>query len=488
MTSSKLYKASSVKAIDQKFSEDFGLTGFDLMKRAARAVVDEVVARYIASRRVLVLCGAGNNAGDGLLVATLLADRGWPVDVVLVTDTDKYSAAANKALQACRASQANFVDCPSTIDADVLVIDALLGVGFQSPMRRGYQSVITRVNASEAAVVAVDIPSGLDPDTGLVGEACMRATLTVTFLVDKLGLHQGAGPKVAGEQVLASLGVPDELLTDFSPEAVNVLSAAPLPKRAASVHKGNFGHLLVVAGNLGYGGACVLATEAALKSGVGLLSVVSREEHRTGLMVRCPEAMFVAADDKASIAGSLEKCDAVLIGPGLGQDGWARNVLRQVLASNRPLVVDADALNLVAEGPAPKAKMIMTPHPKEAARLLGQTKVESNRLQVLEALERRYQAVIVLKGAETLVASETDISINVWANPGMATGGMGDVLGGVIGALLAQGLPRYQAACLGVAHHSRAGLLAVERVGEVALLASDVTAEIGVSLAGISHG
>ena len=242
------------------------------------------------------------------------------------------------------------------------------------------------------------------------------------------------------------------------------------------------------AGNLGYGGACVLATEAALKSGVGLLSVVSREEHRTGLMVRCPEAMFVAADDKASIAGSLEKCDAVLIGPGLGQDGWARNVLRQVLASNRPLVVDADALNLVAEGPAPKAKMIMTPHPKEAARLLGQTKVESNRLQVLEALERRYQAVIVLKGAETLVASERDISINVWANPGMATGGMGDVLGGVIGALLAQGLPRYQAACLGVAHHSRAGLLAVERVGEVALLASDVTAEIGVSLAGISHG
>jgi NAD(P)H-hydrate epimerase len=370
----------------------------------------------------------------------------------------------------------------------VLVIDALLGVGFQPPMRRGYQSVITRVNASDAAVVAVDIPSGLDPDTGLVGEACMRATLTVTFLVDKLGLHQGAGPKVAGERVLASLGVPDELLTDFSPEAVHVLSAAPLPKRAATVHKGNFGHLLVVAGNLGYGGACVLATEAALKSGVGLLSVVSREEHRTGLMVRCPEAMFVAADDKASIAGLLEKCDAVLIGPGLGQDGWARNVLRQVLASNRPLVVDADALNLVAEGPAPKAKMIMTPHPKEAARLLGQTKVESNRLQVLEALERRYQAVIVLKGAETLVASETDISINVWANPGMATGGMGDVLGGVIGALLAQGLPRYQAACLGVAHHSKAGLLAVERVGEVALLASDVTAEIGVSLAGISHG
>ena len=174
MTSSKLYKASSVKAIDQKFSEDFGLTGFDLMKRAARAVVDEVVARHFTSRRVLVLCGAGNNAGDGLLVATLLADRGWPVEVVLVTDTDKYSAAANKALQACRASQANFVDCPSTIDADVLVIDALLGVGFQSPMRRGYQSVITRVNASEAAVVAVPEPSAMLLLFGLI--ALRRST------------------------------------------------------------------------------------------------------------------------------------------------------------------------------------------------------------------------------------------------------------------------------------------------------------------------
>jgi len=257
-----------------------------------------------------------------------------------------------------------------------------------------------------------------------------------------------------------------------------------LPKRPASAHKGQFGHVLIIGGNNGFGGACLLATEAALRSGAGLVSVISQAAHRSSMLARCPEAMFSAADFNTNIEALLEKCHAVVIGPGLGQDEWARNLLNQVLRSSKPTVLDADALNLQAGTALPKSNVVLTPHPKEAARLLGQQDVSEDRLAVLSALQAVHPSVVVLKGAETLVGSESKVGINIYPNPGLATGGTGDVLAGMIGALVAQGHSLFDAASLGVAHHSQAGLMANQKFGEVGLLARDVIDEIPHSLAG----
>lgn len=484
MIPSKLYLAAAVKAIDAHYSKDSGLDSYALMKLAARSVLAEISTRLDGYSKALIVCGTGNNAGDGLLVATMLADRGWSVNVVLVGGSEKFSPASHRALTACKASQASFISPPDQIDAETLVVDALLGVGFRFPLRAEYRSLIRLINCSDGPVVALDLPSGLHPDSGLSDGVCIQATLTITFLVPKLGLYHGVGQANAGEIVLADLGVPDALIDQYSAESVQVLTSKPLPKRPASAHKGQFGHVLIIGGNNGFGGACLLATEAALRSGAGLVSVISQAVHRSSMLARCPEAMFSAADFNTNIEALLEKCHAVVIGPGLGQDEWARNLLNQVLRSSKPTVLDADALNLQAGTALPRSNVVLTPHPKEAARLLGQQDVSVDRLAVLSALQAVHPSVVVLKGAETLVGSESKVGINIYPNPGLATGGTGDVLAGMIGALVAQGHSLFDAASLGVAHHSQAGLMANQKFGEVGLLARDVIDEIPHSLAG----
>ena len=485
MTASKLYPASVIKEIDRQYSQDYDISSFQLMKLAARRVVEVILTRYGDTKRAQVFCGSGNNAGDGFLVAAGLADRGWLVQVALVGDPEKLTEASRDALAVCQNSQAIVEAFEGAVLDRAILVDALLGLGVHGQIRSAYRSAITAINASSSAVVAVDLPSGLQPDSGEVGAVCVRAAITVTFLALKIGLFSQDGPDYAGEIILADLGLPDILLAKHADKALRILEAPRLPARQNKAHKGHFGHLLVVGGNTGFGGAGLLASEAALRSGAGLVSVVSREGHRSGFLARCPEVMFRGANETDDITDLLGRVQAVVLGPGLGQDAWAQNLFRQVIAAGKPLVLDADGLNLLAQAPVLLLDCIMTPHPLEAARLLRRDQVDSDRLAVARQLQSEYGAVVVLKGAATLVASDAGITINVLGEPAMATAGMGDVLSGLLGALLAQGQPLRRAAELGVAHHGRAARMATVQQGEVGLLARDVVMQVGRSLSGM---
>ena len=486
MTASKLYPASVIKEIDRQYSQDYDISSFQLMKLAARRVVEVILTRYGDTKRAQVFCGSGNNAGDGFLVAAGLADRGWLVQVALVGDPEKLTEASRDALAVCQNSQAIVEAFEGAVLDRAILVDALLGLGVHGQIRSAYRSAITAINASSSAVVAVDLPSGLQPDSGEVGAVCVRAAITVTFLALKIGLFSQDGPDYAGEIILADLGLPDILLAKHADKALRILEAPRLPARQNKAHKGHFGHLLVVGGNTGFGGAGLLASEAALRSGAGLVSVVSREEHRSGFLARCPEVMFRGVNETDDITDLLGRVQAVVLGPGLGQDAWAQNLFRQVIAAGKPLVLDADGLNLLAQAPAALVDCIITPHPLEAARLLRRDQVDPDRLTVACQLQSEYGAVVVLKGAATLVASDRGIAINVLGGPAMATAGMGDVLSGLLGALLAQGQPLSRAAELGVAHHGRAAQMATAQQGEVGLLARDVARHVGRSLSGMT--
>jgi NAD(P)H-hydrate epimerase len=485
MTASKLYPASVIKEIDRQYSQDYDISSFQLMTLAARRVVEVILTRYSDIKNAQVFCGSGNNAGDGFLIAAGLADRGWLVQVVLVGDTEKLSDASREAFAVCQNSQAIVQDFEGSVLAGAVLVDALLGLGIRGDVTSAYRSAIMAINAGSGPVVAVDLPSGLQPDSGDVGTACVRASITITFLARKVGLYSQDGPDYAGEIMLADLGLPEALLTKHAAKVLRVLDAPRLPARQNKAHKGHFGHLLVVGGNTGFGGAGLLASEAAVRSGAGLVSVVSREAHRSGFLARCPEVMFRGVTETDDITDLLDRVQAVVLGPGLGQDAWAQNLYRQVIAAGKPLVLDADGLNLLAQAPVPLLDCIMTPHPLEAARLLRRDQVDPDRLAVVGQLQSEYGAVVVLKGAATLVASNSGIAINVLGGPAMATAGMGDVLSGLLGALLAQGEPLSRAAELGVAHHGRAARMATAQQGEVGLLARDVVMQVGRSLSGI---
>ncbi len=485
MTASMLYPASVIKEIDRQYSQDYGISSFQLMKMAARRVVEVILTRYSDTKRAQVFCGSGNNAGDGFLIAAGLADRGWSVEVALVGSVEKYSDASREALAVCQNSQTIVKRFEGTVRDGAVLVDALLGLGIRGEVQSTYRSVIETMNAGSGPIVAVDLPSGLQPDSGDVAGVCIRAAITVTFFALKLGLFSQDGPDYAGEVILADLDLPETLLAKHAAKALRVLEAPRLPARQNKAHKGDFGHLLVVGGNTGFGGAGVLACEAAMRSGAGRVSVVSRKAHRSGFLTRCPEAMFQGVGEADDITDLLGRVQAVVLGPGLGQDAWALNLYAQVIACGKPLVLDADALNLLAQAPARLTKSIITPHPLEAARLLRRDQVDPDRLAVLGQLRAEYGAVVVLKGAATLVATDERIAINVLGGPAMATAGMGDVLSGLLGALLAQGQSLSSAAELGVAHHGLAAEMAAAQQGEVGLLAGDVVPQLGRSLSGM---
>lgn len=486
MTASKLYPASVIKEIDRQYSQDYGISSFQLMKLAARRVVEVILTRYSDTHRAQVFCGSGNNAGDGFLIAAGLADRGWLVQVALVGKTKNFSEASRDALAVCQKSQAIIEPFEGSVLDGAVLVDALLGLGIVGEVRGAYRSAITAINAGSGPRVAVDLPSGLQPDSGDVTAVCVRASITVTFLAPKIGLYSQDGPDYTGEVILADLGLPDAMLAKQAAKALRILDTPRLPTRQNKAHKGHFGHLLVVGGNTGFGGAGLLASEAALRSGAGLVSVVSREVHRSGFLARCPEVMFRGVNETSDVTDLLSRVQAVVLGPGLGQDAWAQNLYRQVIAAGKPFVLDADGLNLLAQTPCPLVDCIMTPHPLEAARLLRCDQVDPDRLAVVGQLQAEYGAVVVLKGAATLVASDAGIAINVSGGPAMATAGMGDVLSGLLGALLAQGQSLRCAAELGVAHHARAAVMATAQQGEVGLLARDVVTEVGRSLSGMA--
>lgn len=478
-----LYRAEQVRELDRIAIDDLGISGLSLMQRAGLAAFEALRQRWPRVRHIGVLCGTGNNGGDGFVLAGLAQAAGLRVSVWQVGDASRIRGDALGARQQMAVAglcAEGFVGQDLSV-VDVLV-DGLLGTGLGGEVSGIWREAIEAINAAGDAgcgVLALDIPSGLHADSGAVLGAAVRADVCVTFIGLKLGLFTGQGPDHCGEVLFNDLDVPPEVFTRFAPAATRLTPAAAgawLPPRRPCAHKGDFGHVLVVGGDHGMAGAARLAGEAALRCGAGLASLATREEHAAAISAARPELMCHGIADAVSLKPLLRRATVLAIGPGLGQGTWGRQLLGAALASRLPLVLDADALNLLAAEPLHRDDWVLTPHPGEAARLLGRAtpEIQADRLAAARALQRKYGGVVVLKGAGTLVVdSAGDASLCHAGNPGMASGGMGDVLTGVIAALLAQGQAGDEAARRGVCLHAAAADRAAT-AGQRGLLASDL--------------
>ena len=472
-----LYSAAQVRELDARLIAA-GTSGFELMQRAAHAVWRALRQRWPQAGEITVLAGAGNNAGDGYLVAELAQRSGWAVRVLAVGAPEKLAGDAAAARDAARAAGVSIEPWRESAELRGVLVDALLGTGFHGELRQPYAAAVEAVNRSGLPVLAVDIPSGLCADSGRVMEQAVRADLTVAFIGLKLGLFTGDAPDWVGELQFDDLQADPTLVARQACSALRLAGEA-LPRlapRARTAHKGVFGHLLVIGGDHGFGGAALLSSESALRAGAGLVSLATRPEHLAASLARLPEVMCQPTESTYQLLGLCERADVLVVGPGLGQQAWGRSLLSAALASGRPQVWDADALNLLASGAVSAPEdAVLTPHPGEVARLLGCStrEVQADRPAAALALARKYQAAVVLKGAGSLVAApDGRLRLCDLGHPAMATAGLGDVLAGLIGALRCQGLPAFEAAALGVWLHAGAG----QRLGEQGrgLAASDL--------------
>ncbi|HSP58559.1 MAG TPA: NAD(P)H-hydrate dehydratase [Halomonas sp.] len=476
-----LYRADQVRELDRR-TIAAGIEGFALMQHAAAAAWQGLKARWPGVHSISVLCGGGNNGGDGHVLAALAAAEGLTVQRIILKPLEELGGDARRAAEMASAGGVAAIDWqPGLTLSGQVVVDALLGTGLTGEVSGAFREVIAAVNESDKPVLAIDIPSGLHADTGAVLGLAIHATLTVTFIGDKLGLHTGAAPALVGELAFRNLGVDAEAETDLLPAARLLgsgLIAAAMPPRSRSAHKGDFGHALILGGAPGFGGAALLAAEACGRLGAGKVSLATSPEHVVASLVRRPEVMVHGMRGASDLGNLPCLADALVVGPGLGQGSWGQGMLQAALAAGKPLVVDADGLNLLATlfSGERRDDWILTPHPGEAARLLriSTFEVEADRPAAAQALQRQFGGVVVLKGAGSLVIGPEGLVVCPFGNPGMASGGMGDVLSGMLGALLAQGFVPEQAARLGVLVHALAADMAADDAGERGLLAGDL--------------
>jgi NAD(P)H-hydrate epimerase len=482
-----IYSAAQVRALDAWEIEKRRVPGFTLMTRAAEGALKILRARWPQAKRVAVVCGAGNNGGDGYVLARLARQAGLEALVLAAAPPDKLGGDARRAMEEWLATggSAHPFDADALSGCD-LIVDGLLGIGLAGAPRAETLAVIRAINGAKRPVLALDIPSGVDADTGAVHEAAVRAEVTVTFVGLKSGLFLGAGPEHAGVVLLEDLGVVAPQAPQFAPLMRRIDEGelvSGLPRRARESHKGTHGRVLIIGGGVGMPGALRLAGEAALRVGAGLVTVAGATDNLVAVTATRPELIYLPVSTITSLEDAIRSCDVLAIGPGLGTGDWARRLWAQVRSTAAvPVVVDADALNLLAASPGKlPADWIITPHPGEAARLLGvdTRAVQADRLGSARELHSKYGAVAVLKGAGSLVAGgdRSELAICDRGNPGMATAGMGDVLTGVITGLRAQFGSSAEAAGLGVLVHALAGDSAAQG-GQRGLVASDVIAEL----------
>lgn len=486
--SSLLYTAAEAYAVDAA-AIAAGIPSIQLMKRAGRAAFELIIGRFASTPRVTIYTGGGNNGGDGYVLAGLLAQRLYPVQVIALVAPDQLKGDARIAYEFALQEGVN-VTSVSPVPQEGIIVDALLGIGLKGVVRESYATAIEQINASGLPVIALDIPSGLEADTGAVAGPVVQAHITLTFIGIKRGLLTGRGPAVCGELMLANLDVPESSYVVTKPLAERLHLNALLPllaPRAADAHKGDFGHVMVIGGDTGYGGAALMAAEAAARTGAGLVSVATHPEHVSAILARRPEIMACGVVSGQELEPLLARPTVLVVGPGLGRSPWSEQMLQQAVKSGLPLVLDADALNILAAGRVIPASVqrdnwLLTPHPAEAARLLGKTTVavQEDRFAAVRAIQAKYNASVILKGAGSLVATASEtIGVVTDGNPGMASGGMGDVLSGILGGLIAQGVSIAGAAKLGAVVHACVADLAAEEHGERSLLATDLIPYLG---------
>ena len=476
----QLYLAEQVRQGEKQAAQTMHLEMYELMERAGKAVFSALQQFYPEAGTLLVVCGGGNNGGDGYVVARLAREAGLNVTLWQLGSADRLTgdaATARDGWLACGGA----IDKPQSMvpeSADVIV-DALLGTGLKGSVREDSAALIETVNQSGRPVIAVDVPSGLCADTGAGLGAVITAWQTVTFIGLKRGLCTGQAADYTGELLFAGLGVEEAFVRQCLPSALRISRGEVtrcLPLRARTAHKGHNGRVLCVGGDLGMPGAIRLAAEACARAGAGLTAVITQPDNVLSIVTARPEIMVQGWQDKAhEISQRLEWADVIVIGPGLGQTDWSKALIFHFDVTDKKMVIDADGLNLLALSPDYKNNRIITPHPGEAARLLSTTvaAIEADRFGAVRQLQQKYGGVVVLKGAGTLVDDGRQIWVCTAGNPGMGSGGMGDVLSGIIGALAGQGLSLAEAARVGVWIHSTAADLCA-REGERGVLASDL--------------
>ncbi len=480
-----LYSTQQVRALDALAIESRGIAGYTLMQRAAQAALHCLRARWPGAQRLTIVCGPGNNGGDGYVLARLARAAGLLVTVLAASPAERLRGDARKAAEDWLTTGGEALPfAPERLANAEILVDALLGTGLRGAVREDAAMLIREINASGRPVLALDVPSGLDSDTGAPLGDAVRADCTITFVALKTGLFVGDGPQFAGSVCFDDLAIgfaAQELPPARIERMVDAEIEGALARRSRSAHKGDFGRVLIVGGGVGMPGAARLAGEACLRVGAGLVTVAVAPQNVVAVSAGRPELICLPLAEPAGLREAAAHAEIIAIGPGLGRSEWARGALDAALGAGKPLVLDADALNLIAESDAQsRQEWILTPHPGEAGRLLGMAtaEVQRDRLEALERLTRRYGGVVVLKGAGTLVgAAGCTAALCERGNPGMASPGMGDVLTGVIAGVFAQCRDPWRAARAGVLAHAMAGDAAA-RSGERGLLASDVIEEL----------
>ncbi len=474
-----LYFAKDVKKIDELAISQIPISGYQLMSRAAQSALIVLQEHWGNAKSIVVFCGNGNNGGDGYVLARLAKAAGLNVKIYSVGEVSDKSSEAKQAQADWLALGEKVIPFQhQDIQADVIV-DALLGTGTHFPLAPIMLDAIHAINASKCPVFSLDLPSGLNADSGAYDNA-VKATVTLTFIAMKVGLITGRASDVVGELIVDNLGITASMFTQVKPcawrmEYQHVIQT--LAPRPLSQHKGDNGHVaLIGAGQCGYSGAICLASEAALRAGAGKASAIVAPESLM-LLARAPsEVMCYGFSHPKEMHDLISACTVIVLGPGLSQNPWGKKFFQETVRVDKPMVVDADGLNWLAQFPQKREDWILTPHPGEAARLLGISTfdVQQDRIKAALLLKQKYGGVIVLKGAGTIIVTqEGEIAVNANANPALATAGTGDVLSGVIGGLLAQKLSLSHAALIGVSVHAMAANVEAT-MGQRGMLASDL--------------
>jgi len=501
----KILTSEQMKNVDRRATERFGIPSLVLMENAALAVVDTIFEHYADSERVSIFCGTGKNGGDGLAVARHLEGRGVVPAIFIVGDRRKFTGDAATNLTICQRLAIPMYEITNADsledalvhagDADV-VVDAVFGTGLSRAPEGIYAEVIRSINELALPIVAVDVPSGVDASSAAPFDPHIEAAVTVTFATPKICHIFEPASISCGEVIVADISIPRASIED---EGVTLSLTTPvdvrphIAPRLASTHKGTYGHVGIVAGSFGRSGAAVMCARGAIRAGAGLVSVATDPDAARLVNAGVVEAMTFPIELTSSlpeVTNFLGGKSAVLIGPGLRDDPESYAFVRALLHGiEQPAVIDASALNAFADRAAeinPDGRpRVITPHPGEMARLLGSTtkEVTANRIEVARDAARRCRCIVVLKGYQTLIADpEGHVNVNPTGNPGMATGGMGDVLGGIIAAFLARGIDPFDAACAGVYLHGFAGDMLKEEMGDIGLAAMDLAERLPLAI------
>lgn len=473
-----LYTAEQTRELDRVTIEEFEVSGTVLMERAGTVAFDTLKEHWPEAKTLCIVCGTGNNGGDGFVVARLAHEQGLQTEVLIVGDGNKIKGdalAAKQRLEGCGVSAKVYGNGKLPL-AD-LVVDAIFGTGLNGEVSGDAVHAITAINQHGTPVLSLDIPSGLLADSGNVLGEVVHADVTISFIGLNQGLLTAKGPDCCGELIFDNLQIPSGVSRKVPPAAKRLnISSSVFKKRDKESHKGLFGHVLVIGGDIGMSGAARLACEAALRTGTGLVSLATRYAHASVVNSTRPEIMSYPAERENEIEFLIAKANVIAAGPGLGISEWAATLFAAAIKSDKPLIVDADALNLLSIETIQRDNWILTPHPGEAARLLeiSVEEVQADRFIAVRQLAEKFGGTIILKGNGSLIYSEGTTYLCDKGNPGMASGGMGDVLTGIVASLLAQGYSMTDAATIGVHLHASAGDAAAKGAGERGLLASDL--------------